>query len=179
MKRKQNITKIIIICIIAVLLFLWYFYIQNKKKGDIDPTINVYFSPGNGIMGRIVKEINNSGKSIDIAMYSFTKREIAQALVKAKKRGVNIRIVLDKQRSSNKYNKYRYFMNNGITPKLIDRTMHNKFAIIDGKLVITGSYNWTANAERNNYENILFIRNSPKLVKAYLNEFEGLWRIGK
>ncbi|MCD4785829.1 MAG: phospholipase D family protein [Candidatus Eremiobacteraeota bacterium] len=179
MTKKRNKTTIIIICAILILIILAFFYVSIQKRGDKSSTINVYFSPNNGVMDRIVSEINNAKSSIDIAMYCFTKREIAQAIIKAKKRGVNIRIVLDKRSSSNKYSKFRFFKNNGINPKIMGKTMHNKFAVIDKKLLITGSYNWTANAERNNYENILFVRKSPNVIKAYLKEFEGLWRMGE
>ena len=65
----------------------------------------VYFSPNGGCQEAVLSEISNAKKSIDIAMYSFTSREIAQALVEAQKRQVKIRIVLDKAQRNETYSK--------------------------------------------------------------------------
>ena len=56
--------------------------------------------------------------------------------------------------------------------------MHHKFAILDGTVVVTGSYNWTLESEEQNYENVLVLR-EPELVKAYGPEFEALWAEAK
>ena len=70
-------------------------------------------------------------------MYSFTYEPIANAIIRAKNRGVEIRILMDKQQSAGKYSKYQYFLNNGINVILDIHAgiMHNKIAIIDGKVL--------------------------------------------
>jgi len=178
MAGKKIMQKYIIPAIIIVAIIIALFMLRQPPV-DRDPEIMAYFSPRGQIADLIIKEINQAKKSIDIAMYAFTKRDIAWAIVKAKKRGVRVRIILDKKSSKSRYSKFKFFQNKEIIPRPIKRTMHNKFALIDGNLLITGSYNWTANAENNNHENILFIRNSPEVIKAYSDRFERLWRIGE
>ena len=56
--------------------------------------------------------------------------------------------------------------------------MHNKFAVFDEVLVVTGSYNWTQGAEHANYENVLF-EDSPNVVQAYMRQFADLWASAK
>lgn len=178
MKKKTTTGPVYVLIGLIIAGAALFHFFPRKAPGDPAPNIEAFFSPQGGIMERIVREIDGAKKSIDIAMYSFTKREIAQALVNAQKRGVRVRIALDQARSKNRHSKMKYFINNGLNPRMVENTMHNKFAVIDGELLITGSYNWTANAEKNNYENILFIKNSPKVIEAYQKQFETLWKIG-
>jgi len=110
-------------------------------------------------------------------MYTFTDREIAQAIIRAKDRGVNIKIYLDRSQVNAKYSKSRYFINNGIEGIRISSNnyiMHNKFAVIDNKIVITGSYNWTASAGERNDENLLVI-DDKNIIEKYQNQFNNLW----
>jgi len=136
----------------------------------------VYFSPNGECQDAIVAEINKAQKTIDIAMYYLTSREIAQELVKAKDRGVVVRIVLDKSQETQKYSKSRYLIKRGFDVKYHTGSglMHNKFAIIDGKVLITGSFNWTPTADQKNEENLL-IMTDEALIKKYQERFEYLW----
>jgi len=128
----------------------------------------VYFSPNGGCQDVIISEIRKSQKSIDIAMYYLTSREIAQELVKAKDRVVVVRIVLDKSQETQKYSKSRYLIKRGFDVKYHAGSglMHNKFAVIDSKVLITGSYNWTPTANEKNEENLL-IMTDEQLIKRY------------
>ena len=120
--------------------------------------------------------INHAQNSIDVAMFSFTSRPLAWALVRAAQRGVRVRVVLDDDQARSRWSKYRFLVKRGIPVKLDNRSayMHHKFAVIDGKLVITGSYNWTASAEKRNDENLVVLR-MPEFVRAFEGEFERLW----
>lgn len=137
----------------------------------------VYFSPNGGCQNAIIQEINKAEKTIDIAMYYFTSREIAQELVKKKNNGIKIRIVLDKSQETQTYSKSRYLTKNGfeIRYHMGNGLMHNKFAIIDEKTLITGSFNWTSTAEQKNEENLLVISDN-NLTKKYQEQFEYLWK---
>jgi phosphatidylserine/phosphatidylglycerophosphate/cardiolipin synthase-like enzyme len=55
--------------------------------------------------------------------------------------------------------------------------MHNKYAIYDGKVLSTGSFNWTGSAERRNDENLVVIRNDRRLIELYRKNFEKLWKL--
>lgn len=110
-------------------------------------------------------------------MYSFTYEPIANAIIRAKNRGVEIRILMDKQQSAGKYSKYQYFLNNGINVILDIHAgiMHNKIAIIDGKVLFTGSYNWTKSAEGRNQENLLKFIDEEEIIKIYQERLDYLW----
>jgi len=139
----------------------------------------VYFSPEGGTQERIIEAIGQSQESIDIAMYSFTSEAIALALWDAKKRGVAIRIIADTGQSESSYSQIPWLEDKGIPVKLLSGKgrgiMHDKFAIFDSALLVTGSYNWTANAEGYNWENAVFL-NDRSIIRAYQDEFEKMWR---
>jgi len=137
----------------------------------------VLFSPNGGCQDAVVQEISQAQKTIDIAMYNLTTREISQEIIKAKERGVQIRVFLDQGEGNGKYSKGRYLMDKGVDVRFYAGTglMHNKFAVIDNRVLITGSFNWTASAERENQENLLIITDQ-NVVKQYSQRFEILWR---
>jgi len=138
--------------------------------------IRVYFSPNGGTQEAIVAEINKAHESIDIAMFAMTSRAIAKALIEAKDRKVKIRIALDPAQIKDKYSKSRYLTKKEIDVKyhLGPGLMHDKFAVIDDREVITGSYNWTETAEKKNTENLLMITDRD-IAKKYKKEFKHIW----
>ena len=139
----------------------------------------VYFSPNGGVRQRLVRTIEGSQRSIDIAVYSFTVSELAEALYSAKARGVRIRVVVDQQQAEAGGSGVRGLRLNGITVRSLgvpeQSLMHNKFAIFDERLVATGSYNWTNSAEHANYENLVVL-DEPEVVRRFEQEFRRLWR---
>jgi len=140
----------------------------------------VLFSPSGGCQQAIVEEISKATKTINIAMYYLTSREIAQELVKAKERGVIIRAFLDQSQENASYSKSRYLMKRDIEVRFYvgSGLMHNKFAIIDNKVLITGSFNWTATADKENQENLLIMADEG-LIRKYIERFELLWKNGR
>lgn len=128
----------------------------------------------------IESQLALSQNSIDAALHRLNSQRLARALVDARERGVDIRLVIDRS----KYEKSQ------ATRKLLsacefpfrlacgrDGTgskMHHKFALLDHRLVITGSYNWTFASESRNHENILLLRERG-LVDTFRQEFEALW----
>lgn len=142
------------------------------------PEVEVYFSPNGGCTSRIVSSIDNAQSYIDIAMYSFTSRPIAHALVRAYRRGVKIRVLLDAAQAFERYSKGRYLASKGI--KVVyyhgNGLMHNKVCVIDGRELFTGSFNWTASAERRNQENLLVIH-IPSVIKKFQKRLDYLFKI--
>ena len=136
----------------------------------------VYFSPNGGCQQAVLTEINKAQKTIDIAMYELTSREIAQALVEAKEKKVKIRIVLDKGQGNGIYSKSTYLIRKGVDVKyhLGLGLMHNKFTVIDDQVLLTGSFNWTASAEKKNAENLLVITDK-EVIEKYVKQFKNLW----
>jgi phosphatidylserine/phosphatidylglycerophosphate/cardiolipin synthase-like enzyme len=132
-------------------------------------TYQVCFTPGGNCTQNIVNAINDAKQSILVQAYSFTSRPIGRALLDAKDRGVSIKIILDKsQYRENGYSSAKFFQHHGI-PVWLDNNVaiaHNKVIIIDNRVVITGSFNFTRAAQQDNAENSLIIAN-PDLAKLY------------
>jgi len=151
--------------------------------------IKIFFSPKGGAAEEIIRQIDNAESYIDIAMYSFTYEPIAEAIIRAKNRGVKIRILMDKQQAAGKYSKYEYFLDNGINviTDIHSGIMHNKIAIIDGKILFAGSYNWSKSAEERNEENLLeFIDDEEirgeieeEIIKIYQERLDYLWEFNE
>ncbi len=151
--------------------------------------VEVFFSATDGCKDKIIKSINSAQKSIKIAIYHITSREIIQALIDAKKRGLDIKIVADGEQAKDKFSKVSLLIKEGIDVKITDYStrkkrfltpkMHHKFMIIDRKYVMTGSFNFTASAEELNDENCVFIYDSVEVVEKFEREFERLWKISQ
>jgi len=163
---------------LALFILLTAFNVSASAEPLSYDSLQVYFSPQGGCQQAIVGEIGKADKTLDIAMFSFTNREIANAVTAARDRGVEVRVVLDESQAKNKYSKKNYFLNKGFSIRLASGLgrgiMHHKFAVIDSQVVITGSFNWTANAEENNFENLLVIY-SPVLAMKYADEFQKIY----
>jgi cardiolipin hydrolase len=146
------------------------------------PASEVYFSPGGHVRQRLVRAIEESRKTIDIAVYNFTASELAEALYAAQARGVRIRMLVDREMAETGGSGVRGLRLNGIPVRSLgvaeQSLMHNKFAVFDEQLVVTGSYNWTNSAEYANYENLVVL-DEPALVARFQQEFQRLWRKAK
>jgi len=136
----------------------------------------VYFSLSDNPQKAIIKNINQAKAFINIAMYIFTDREIAIPLIKARQRGVKVRLYLDKEQVDYKYSQSRFLVQKGIKTRISSNKyiMHNKFAIIDNRVLLTGSYNWTFSANNRNDENLMVI-NDPEIIEIFQNQFINLW----
>lgn len=151
----------------------------SKVNNDGVKEVEVYFCPKENCAKKIIDEINIANKSIDIAAYSFTIRDIFDSLKLAKQKGVRIRVIFDYLQSFNAYSLDENLINIDV-PILRKKgvgqygVMHNKFVIIDGEKVFTGSFNYSINANENNFENLVFIRDE-KIAEKYLIEFNEIW----
>ena len=139
----------------------------------VNTTAKVFFSPNGGCTDAIIKEIDKAKSEIMVQTYSFTSKPIAEVIVKAKKAGVAVEIVMDKSNKSAKYSAGDFTAHMGI-PTYIDSEhaiAHNKIIIIDGETVITGSFNFTKAAEEHNAENMIILK-SKDLASVYLKNFQ-------
>lgn len=137
----------------------------------------VGFSPGNA-ESLVVQTIEAAKSSILVAAYSFTSKPIAKALLQAHKRGVSIRVVVDKSQKKERYTSATFLSNVGI-PVRVDShyaIMHNKFMVVDERTVETGSFNYSAAAATRNAENVIVIRENPTVANVYQREWQRLWR---
>jgi phosphatidylserine/phosphatidylglycerophosphate/cardiolipin synthase-like enzyme len=139
------------------------------------------FSPGGEASALTLSVINGAEKSILVAAFVFTSKPIAQALTKAARRGVKVRVVADRQVNSEGYTAVTFLANRGIPVRLngVYKHMHDKFMVIDGRHVQTGSFNYTRAASEKNAENVLVVRDDPATAAKYTAEWERLWNEGK
>lgn len=137
------------------------------------------FCPSPQCVSLPLSALDTAKNRIWVAMYSFTNDGLGDALVRAKARGVDVEVLLEKQEDSSKYSEHAKLIAAGIPVKLDSnpQLMHDKFAVIDNTFVITGSMNWTANGVKENNENVLVI-NSPELNTQFEKEFLKLWGEG-
>jgi len=139
--------------------------------------LEVAFSPHGGCTALVVKVIQSARTSIRVLAYSFTSAPIANALVEAHKRGVDVRVVVDKSQKSARYTSANFIANAGI-PVRIDfkhAIAHNKVIVVDGHTVEQGSFNYTRAAENSNAENVLVNWDNPKLAELYLRDWKKHW----
>lgn len=139
-----------------------------------------YFSDQDRIAERIISAINHTRHTLDIAVYSMTQPEIAAAIEAAYQRKVQVRIVSDAGQSLDSHSEIEFLKARGIPIRLSGgfrgrrSLMHNKFAVFDGTLVETGSFNWTTSASSYNFENAILIED-PVISKRYEEEFDHIW----
>lgn len=134
----------------------------------------VCFTPGQNCTQLIIDRINQAKKSIFVQAYSFTSAPIAKAIVFAARKGVKVKIILDKsQVKRNRYSSATFFLHQGIATWIDYKPAiaHNKVIIIDESTVITGSFNFTKAAQFRNAENVIIIENAD-LAKKYLMNWE-------
>jgi len=158
--------------LLSVLAFVFFLSVASLVQADT----KVYFSPNGGCQEIVVSQISRARHSIEIAMYAITSREIAQAIVKAKDRGIKVRVVLDKSQIKEITSKSRYLIKKDVNVKfhIGPGLMHDKFAIVDDRAVLTGSFNWTAAADKKNAENLLLITDKEIAMK-FVKQFKHLW----
>ena len=152
-----------------------------------DMAVQACFSPQGKCSGYILREIDQAKKELLVAVYAFTNDDLATAVVQAKKRGVNVQVVLDREfDAGNEKSKGKFFDAEKIPLRRISGgkaksqerdsgLMHQKFAVIDRRIVFTGSYNWTHSADHLNDENLLLFRDAGPLAEEYRKAFLRLW----
>jgi phosphatidylserine/phosphatidylglycerophosphate/cardiolipin synthase-like enzyme len=154
---------------------------------NAEMVVQACFSPQGKCSTHIRREIDQAKQELLVAVYAFTHDELAQALVQAKKRGVTVQVVIDREfDASNENSKGKFFevqkiplrRLSGVRASTQDKDvglMHQKFAVIDRRVVLTGSYNWTHSADRINDENLLLFRDAGPLAEEYRRAFAQLW----
>jgi len=141
---------------------------------NIDCRVTSRFS-SQGSVGKALKEaIRGTKERLTVALYGFDNTDLGDELLELVKKKVTVRLKIDKSRSARK--KLAALIDQlkagGVDIETVapNGRNHNKFAVIDGKRVLTGSYNWTLKSE-GNWENLLII-DCPELAKSYENEWE-------
>ena len=131
------------------------------------PEIEVHFSPGGQCTEAVVECLSRAKISVRVQAYSFTSAPIAKALVEAHKRGVKVKVILDKSQITERYSSADFVAHAGIACFIDSKhaIAHNKIMILDDNTVITGSFNFTKAAEEKNAENLLVIHDNRLAAK--------------
>lgn len=168
---NKKFIKFVFYCFIAV-CFLSVLFRPVRR-------VEVFFSPSFDCEANIIDAISNTEKTLDIAVFSMTSKTILNALLKAHERGVLIRFLGDRTMELNKYSVFPQLKEAGVNFRFNDafELEHNKFAIYDDHIVLTGSYNWTRSASHSNSENCIFLHNDKKIVRRYKERFNFLWKL--
>lgn len=148
-----------------------------------EAAVDVLTSPKDDVGLYVVDFINKAQRRVWLAGYTFTMPEVANAVVQAKARGLDVRVVLDASQSTERYSGATFLRNGGV-PVWIDRAhpiMHHKFVIVDEDRVGLGSANFTRAAmgnhrepSRSNAENFNLFVGAPQLARVYATAFEQL-----
>lgn len=149
-------------------------------------TIEVAFSPEQDVAGLIITAISKARKQILVQSFSFTHKDIAQALISAHQRGVDVKLIADREQSQRMERDKVSRMAIANVPVWLDgehQSAHNKVMVIDAGtpdvVIITGSYNFTFAAQFKNAENLLLLRGNNMLAQRYRDNWQQHWSHAK
>jgi len=158
-----------------------------RKSGTTTPQLTIngvrvdnYFAPEDKIGGKLVDLVKKARKSIHFLAFSFTSSDLGQAMRTQAKKGIEVRGVFETRGSDTQYSEYEA-MRKAKLDVLTDGnpyTMHHKVIIIDGEIVVFGSYNFTTNADQSNDENLLIIY-SPEIAAQFEAEFQRVYETAR
>ncbi len=162
------------LCLVLLLLAAPLAQAEEALLLNARGTIQLAFTPGDDVAGLIVAAIGKARRQVLVQTYSFTHQDIAQALVNARRRGIDVQVIADqRQMETIATSKLEWLAEQGV-PLWIDSehaAAHNKVMVIDNGMpeaaVITGSFNFTQAAQHRNAENLLILRGNPNLTEAY------------
>jgi phosphatidylserine/phosphatidylglycerophosphate/cardiolipin synthase-like enzyme len=175
--RRNTAARVILVCVVLGL--------TTSVHGDM--VVQTCFSPQGKCSAHILREIEEAKKELLVAVYAFTSDDLAGALVRARKRGLSVQVILDRDfDADNDKSKGKFLEDQKILVRRLPATrsaaadkesglMHQKFAVIDRKMVFTGSYNWTQAADNLNDENLLLFRDAGSLAEEYRKVFLQMW----
>jgi phosphatidylserine/phosphatidylglycerophosphate/cardiolipin synthase-like enzyme len=151
---------------------------QQSLKIDGTP-IQILFSPEDKAISHIVPYVQKAKSSIRFLAFTFTQDQLGAAMIERKKGGVEVRGVFESTGSDTEYSEMipLYCAKAPVRQDGNPAFLHHKVIIIDERIVITGSLNFTDNADESNNENVIIIDNAD-IAKLYTQEFQRVWDAG-
>jgi phosphatidylserine/phosphatidylglycerophosphate/cardiolipin synthase-like enzyme len=156
-------------------------WVKTANSALIVPTVettDAFFSPGDACRNTIIRNIETATEKLHICVFTISDDSITNSLLTAHKKGVNIKIITDNDKSFDVGSDVEQLARAGVAVKM-DTTpnhMHHKFMVSDQRSLITGSYNWTLSAAKYNHENIIVTREAT-VVKSFAQQFDQLWNV--
>jgi phosphatidylserine/phosphatidylglycerophosphate/cardiolipin synthase-like enzyme len=171
-KTRQRVA--VFLCLSALASFSWWQSVQAQPQPA--EILAIYFTPPAGGASGLIKQMDGAKKSIKVMAYGFTATNLAEALVRAKRRGVDVTLIQDEKSAQNNRETLPILLAAGIEVRSDGKhaIQHNKVMLIDDDIVITGSYNFTNSAEKRNAENIMIVR-SAYAAKRYADNWKIHW----
>jgi phosphatidylserine/phosphatidylglycerophosphate/cardiolipin synthase-like enzyme len=165
----------------------------NRLADTIDAALvkppvdeEVCFSPDDPCDIKLIKFVDSAQGSIEVAIFDINRDELVHhLLVQARK--IPVRVLVDQRQAKGEHSLVPLLIKVAATAegsKLQIRIgrqrgiMHNKFTIVDGKMIETGSFNYTNSATDRNNENQIYLA-KPSIVDRYKKRFEEIWSVGK
>ncbi len=143
------------------------------------PTVSVepVFTRARSVAAVIEGLLRETERSVDAALYRLSHPRLAEALARAARREATVRLILDRRKFEETAATRELAAEFRLPIQLLsggeESKLHHKFAILDRRIVLAGSYNWTLESEQN-FENLLIIRDE-NVAAAFQAEFDGLW----
>lgn len=161
--------------------------LASSDPAQDERRIEVGFSPEGTAQALILTTLKSARSSIRLSAYVFTNPQVTSALIAAKERGVDVAVVADHRsnfedrRGEAGRHALSLLAKAGIPTRTVDTypIHHDKFFVVDGVAVETGSFNFTAAAAQKNSENALVVWNDPDLAQRYLNHWKSRWDQGR
>ncbi len=156
--------------------------VPRPRTGDAASRAQLYFAPGDRLDRVVEREIDAATDRIWVAVFSLRLDWLGDALVRAHRRGVDVRVITDRNQSEDTLVDDRL---RAAGVEVIEASnqngpftaMHQKFAVIDGHTTLVGSYNWTFTATMYNYEDLAVIADDPEVAAAFEGEIGRLWAL--
>ena len=139
---------------------------------------HVYFSPGPDCRMAIEQAMETALDELLICVFTISDDRLSDAIQRAHRNGLTVRVLSDNDKMHDRGNLLERLADSGVNVR-IDRSpehMHHKFMVVDGRTVLTGSYNWTRSAETRNEENLVVL-DDPVLAGRFAEEFERIWNL--
>lgn len=164
--------------VLLAMVFVCSLITSTSSYADVT-NLETCFSPNEGCDQKLIDIISSAKKTLDIAIYSIAHTGIANAIIDAQTRGVVVRMVVDKSQSVGVHSETGTLTTANVPLKIgnVAGIMHDKYTIVDGAILETGSFNYSSSATSYNAENQIYITNKD-VIQRYQDNFEKLWTEG-
>ena len=154
--------------------------VAQQKVNVQDTPVQILFGAEDNVAQFLVGEIEKAAKSIEFMAFSFTLDEMGETMAKKAQEGVKVQVIFELRGSQTQYSELPRLFCQGLPVKQDGnpQTFHHKVIILDGETVVTGSFNFSNNADKKNDENVVIIKN-PQIAKLYQAELNRRWAEGK
>jgi phosphatidylserine/phosphatidylglycerophosphate/cardiolipin synthase-like enzyme len=142
-----------------------------------DTRLDTYFSPDDGVLNQLALVLNGAQESIYFLAFSFTSNDLGDIVRQKEKDGLTVAGVMDQEQiSSNQGTEFDPFRQAELDVLIdgIDGQMHHKVFIVDGRIVVLGSYNFSRSAEERNDENVIVVYHE-QIAEFFMQEFERVY----